>query len=109
MIVYHETKQKFCNDVFINDIGNINTEGNDFLAKRYAKWKDDNNTTLQLISYNKHYKDIIIPASAVQAIALVEIVIRTTSMLLVSDGCSVIGEHLQGQYKTCFRYYEYFT
>ena len=54
--------------------------GNDFLAIRYVKWEDDNNKTLRLVSYNKHYKDMIIQASDVRAIALVKIVIRMNSM-----------------------------
>ncbi len=55
-------------------------DGDDFLVIKYVKW-EERNATLRLVSYNEHHQDMIIPASAVRAIALVKIVIRINSMV----------------------------
>ena len=55
-------------------------DGNDFLVIKYVKW-EEKHATLRLISYNEHHQDILIPASAVRAIALIKIVIRLNSMV----------------------------
>ena len=65
-------------EIYIVD---FNVEGDDFLVVKYVKWTDDNKTHLRLISYNDHHHDMIIPASAVLAMALVKIVIRVNSMV----------------------------
>ena len=49
-------------------------DGDDFLVVKYMKW-EEKDVSLRLISYNKHHEDMIIPASAVRAIALVKIVV----------------------------------
>ena len=54
-------------------------DGDDFLVIKYVKW-EERNATLRLVSYNQHHQDMIIPASAVRAIALIKIVIRVNSM-----------------------------
>ena len=54
-------------------------DGDDFLVIKYVKW-EERNATLRLVSYNQHHQDMIIPASAVRAIALIKIVIRINSM-----------------------------
>ena len=54
-------------------------DGNDFLVIKYVKW-EERNKTIRLVSYNTHHQDMIIPASAVRAIALIKIVIRINSM-----------------------------
>lgn len=54
-------------------------DGNDFLVVKYVKW-EEKHASLRLISYNQHHEDILIPASAVRAIALIKIVIRLNSM-----------------------------
>lgn len=54
-------------------------DGNDFLVVKYVKW-EEKHASLRLICYNQHHEDILIPASAVRAIALIKIVIRLNSM-----------------------------
>lgn len=63
-------------EMFVVD---FQTNGDDFLVVKYVQ-KEDNSANLRLISYNQHHKDIIIPASAVRAIAIVKVVIRINSM-----------------------------
>ena len=53
--------------------------GDDFLVVKYVQNEDDN-INLRLVSYNQHHKDIVIPKSAVRAVALIKIVIRISSM-----------------------------
>ena len=55
-------------------------EGDDFEVVKYVQWEEEN-SSLRLVSYNQHHKDLIIPVSAVRAIALVKIVVRITSMV----------------------------
>ncbi len=57
----------------------FHVDGDDFLVIKYVKW-EERNATLRLVSYNEHHQDMIIPASAVRAIALIKIVIRVNSM-----------------------------
>ena len=59
----------------------FNVEGDDFLVVKYVKWEDDNKTHIRLVSYNEHHQDMIIPVSAVRAIALVKITVRINSMV----------------------------
>ena len=54
-------------------------DGDDFLVIKYVKW-EEKYATLRLVSYNAHHQDMIIPVSAVRAIALIKIVIRVNSM-----------------------------
>ena len=54
--------------------------GDDFLVIKYVQEEEDN-INLRLVSYNQHHKDIVIPTSAVRAVALVKIVIRVSSMV----------------------------
>ena len=54
-------------------------DGDDFLVIKYVKW-EERNSTLRLVSYNDHHQDMIVPANAVRAIALIKIVIRINSM-----------------------------
>ena len=56
--------------------------GDDFLVVKYVqKEEEEDNSNLRLVSYNQHHKDIVIPSSAVRAVALVKIVIRVSSMV----------------------------
>ena len=56
--------------------------GDDFLVVKYVqKEEEEDNSNLRLVSYNQHHKDIVIPSSAVRAVALVKIVIRVNSMV----------------------------
>ena len=55
-------------------------DGDDFLVVKYVKWEEQN-VSLRLVSYNQHHLDMVIPASAVRAIALIKIVIRVNSMV----------------------------
>ncbi len=57
----------------------FHSEGNDFLVIKYVKW-EEKGESLRLISYNTHHQEMVIPASAVRAIALIKIVIRINSM-----------------------------
>ena len=59
----------------------FNVEGDDFLVVKYVKWEDDDRTHIRLISYNEHHQDVVIPVSAVRAIALVKITVRINSMV----------------------------
>lgn len=59
----------------------FNVEGDDFLVVKYVKWEDDDRTHIRLISYNEHHQDVVIPVSAVRAIALVKITVRINSMI----------------------------
>ena len=54
--------------------------GDDFLVVKYVQ-KEEDNSNLHLVSYNQHHKDIVIPTSAVRAIALVKIVVRINTMI----------------------------
>lgn len=53
-------------------------DGDDFLVVKYVKW-EERDVTLRLISYNKLHEDMVIPASAVRAIALVKIVVSISA------------------------------
>ena len=55
-------------------------EGDDFVVVKYVQWEEEN-SSLRLVSYNQHHKDLIIPLSAVRAIALVKIVVRMNTMV----------------------------
>ena len=55
-------------------------EGDDFLVVKYLKW-EEKNVTLRLISHNKIHEDMLIPASAVRAVALVKIVVSIYEMI----------------------------
>ena len=55
-------------------------KGDDIFMIRYVYW-EEKNSTLRLVSYNKQYGDMIIPASGVRTIALVKIVISISSMI----------------------------
>ncbi len=55
-------------------------EGDDFVVVKYVQWEEEN-SSLRLVSYNQHHKDLIIPVSAVRAIALVKIVVRMNTMI----------------------------
>ena len=58
--------------------------GDDFLVVKYVQEEEEeeeDNSNLRLVSYNQHHKDIVIPSSAVRAVALVKIVIRVNSMV----------------------------
>ena len=57
----------------------FHSEGDDFLVIKFVKW-EERDVSLRLISYNQHHEDMIIPVSAVRAIALVKIVVRISSM-----------------------------
>ena len=54
--------------------------GDDFLVVKYVQ-KEEDTINFRLVSYNQHHKDIVIPRSAVRAVALVKIVIRVSSMV----------------------------
>ena len=54
--------------------------GDDFLVIKYVQ-KEEVSIHLRLVSYNQLHKDIVIPSSAVRAVALVKIVIRVSSMV----------------------------
>ena len=54
--------------------------GDDFLVVKYVQ-KEEDNINIRLVSYNQHHKDIVIPSSAVRAVALVKIVVRVSSMV----------------------------
>ena len=54
--------------------------GDDFLVIKYVQ-KEEDSIHLRLVSYNQLHKDIVIPSSAVRAVALVKIVIRVNSMV----------------------------
>ena len=64
------------NEMYVVD---FDSDGDDFLVIKYVKW-EEKNVTLRLVSYNDHYQDMIIPVSAVRAIAIVKIVISVSSM-----------------------------
>lgn len=54
--------------------------GDDFMVVRYVKW-EEKNSTLCLVSYNERYDDMIIPVTAVRAIAHVKMVVRISVMV----------------------------
>ena len=72
----HNINNLIAGEMYVVD---FHIDGNDFLVIKYVKW-EERNTTLRLVSYNQHHQDMIIPASAVRAIALIKIVIRINSM-----------------------------
>lgn len=75
-------KQLFSIDSLISGemyVVDFHSEGNDFLVIKYVKW-EEKGESLRLISYNTHHQEMVIPASAVRAIALIKIVIRINSM-----------------------------
>ena len=72
----HNINNLIAGEMYVVD---FHIDGNDFLVIKYVKWEEIN-TTLRLVSYNQHHQDMIIPASAVRAIALIKIVIRINSM-----------------------------
>ena len=75
MVTYkqlHNIDNLISGEMYVMD---YDIESDSFLVIKYVKW-EEKNVTLRLISYNKQHQDMIIPASAVSAIALVKIVVN---------------------------------
>lgn len=73
----HSINNLISGEMYVVD---FHVEGDDFLVIKYVQWEEEN-TSLLLVSYNQHHKDMVIPVSAVRAIALVKIVVRINTMI----------------------------
>lgn len=73
----HNINNLISGEMYVVD---FHIDGDDFLVIKYVQWEEED-TSLRLVSYNQHHKDMVIPVSAVRAIALVKIVVRITSMV----------------------------
>ena len=73
----HNIENLVSGEMYVVD---FDIDGDDFLVVKYVKWEEVNKT-LRLISYNEHHQDMIIPVSAVRAIAIIKIVVRLNAMV----------------------------
>ena len=73
----HNIENLMSGEIYVVD---FHVNGDDFLVVKYVQYAEENNT-LRLLSYNQHHREMVIPISAVRAIALVKIVVRINSMI----------------------------